>query len=206
MIVTLDGERLDLHAAPECTLQNMVDRVRRERLADRLVVGVAINGEPIVDEALQLRLAAPMADCEQLDLQSGEPHGIIADAFRTVAAALDEAGRSAVETAEQLNAGRTAEAVRRFGDIVQVWQNCRDAIVHGSALLGRDLATENAAGRPVAEHLQELVTRLSELRDCLNNRDFVLLADLAHYELPALCETWRSVLEQLADTIESPRA
>ena len=53
----------------------------------------------------------------------------------------------------------------------------------------------------VREHIDALSAKLRELHDALQARDFVLVADLAHYELPILCQTWRDLYTALADSI-----
>ena len=86
----------------------------------------------------------------------------------------------------------------RFQFVQFVWQGCQRAVVEGGALLGRDLTRCEFRGETVEAFLRALAKTLRNLRDVLEAGDLVSLADLAYYELPPLCETWRDLLETLA--------
>jgi hypothetical protein len=206
MIVTLDGQRLEADFAAVDTLQALIDRVRVEHLRDRLVVSIAVNGHVLLPEDLDTRLSQPPAAEDQVDLESGDPRAIAADALRHAAEQLAAAGRAQQEVADQLNAGQVAEALGRVGESVCVWQTSQQVIVRCCGLLGEDLTACEYEDRPIREHLSELTEKLRELRDAFEARDMVLLADLLHYEMPSLCETWDALLSHLADGIAAHTA
>lgn len=201
MIVTLDGRRLEGDFADGCTLEALLDQVRGADLDDRLVVSVAVNGKSCGQRELDSSLTQPLGNADQVDLQSGDRYTVSADALRGIAGRLAEIGELQPEVADQLNSGDVVDAVGRIGEVVGVWQASCDAIVQCSGLLGRDLTKEVFDGRSVEASLTELVGRLRELRDALEARDMVLLADLIHYELPELCTTWHDLLTGLADRV-----
>jgi hypothetical protein len=201
MIVTLDGQCLEADFTSADTLQALIDRVRAEHLPDRLVVSIAVNGQLLLPEDLDARLSQPPAPQDQVDLESGDPRAIVADALRQAAEQLAAAGQAQQEVADQLNAGQVAEALERVGELVGVWQAGQQVVVRCCALLGEDLTAVEYGGRPIREHLGELAEKLRELRDAFEARDMVLLADLLHYEMPPLCETWHGLFTHLADTI-----
>lgn len=203
MIVTLDGERLAGEFAPECTLQALVDEVRRGLAKDALIVTVAVNGERLLDDELSERLTARPRPDDQIDLESGSAAALTADALRDVSDQIAEVGGFQKQIADDLNAGKVAEAVQRVGRFVQAWQSCQQTVAQSSRLLHRDLTQHEYAGRPIGAYLDEVVEKLRELRDALDARDLVLAADLFHYEMPDLCETWRGLLANLADSIHT---
>ncbi len=206
MIVTLDGQRMAADFASADTLQALIDRVRAEHLPDRLVVSVAVNGQLLLPEDLDARLSQPPAPQDQVDLESGDPRAIVADALRQAAEQLAAAGRAQQEVADQLNAGQVAEALGRVGELVGVWQAGQQVIVRCCALLGEDLTAVEYGDRPIREYVSELAEKLRELRDAFEARDMVLLADLLHYEMPPLCETWHGLLTHLADAVAAQAA
>jgi hypothetical protein len=201
MIVTLDGQHLEANFTSADTLQALIDRVRAKHLRDRLVVSVAVNGQVLLPEDLDARLSQPPAAEDQIDLESGDPRAIAADALRHAAEQLAAAGRAQQEVADQLNAGQVAEALGRVGESVGVWRAGQQVVVRCCALLGEDLTAVEYGGRPIREHLSELAEKLRELRDAFEARDMVLLADLLHYEMPSLCQTWHGLFTHLADII-----
>ena len=201
MIVTLDGQRMEADFASADTLQALIDRVRAEHLPDRLVVSVAVNGQVLLPEDLDARLSRPPAPQDQVDLESGDPRAIVADALRQAAEQLAAAGQAQQEVADQLNAGQVTEALERVGELVGVWQAGQQVVVRCCGLLGEDLTAVEYGGRPIREHFSELAEKLRELRDAFEARDMVLLADLLHYEMPPLCQAWYGLFTHLADTI-----
>ncbi len=206
MIVTLDGQRMEADFASADTLQALIDRVRAEHLPDRLVVSVAVNGQLLLPEDLDARLSQPPAPQDQVDLESGDPRAISADALRQAAEQLAAAGQAQQEVADQLNAGQVAEALERVGELVGVWQAGQQVVVRCCALLGEDLTAVEYGDRPIREHFSELAEKLRELRDAFEARDMVLLADLLHYEMPPLCDTWHGLLTHLADAVAAQAA
>ena len=201
MIVTLDGRRIDREFTPGCTLQTLIDELRGDLCDGRLVVSVAVDGHDCDESELEDRLTQPLGAEAQVDLESGDRCALSVAALRYIGMELRDAGQRQADVADQLNAGQTAEAVGQIGEFVQTWQTCRTAVVQCSGLLGRNLTEETFNGQTVERWLADLVQRLREVRDALDARDMVLLADLIHYEMPALCETWHNLLMSLADGI-----
>lgn len=203
MIVTVDGEKLVRDFKVGSTLQEVIDQARAGLNGERIVVSVAVNGEAYAEAALAEALDVPVPPEAQVDLETGGRAEIAAAALRSVAEELDGLALRQPEIAEQLSAGQTADAIRQVGEVVQVWVACQTAIVQGSGLLGRNLTALEVNGQVVEARLTDLVERLRELRDVLEAQDLVLLADLLHYELPALCHEWRDTLLDLAAQTEA---
>jgi hypothetical protein len=206
MIVTLDGERLSGPFPGGGTLQALIDQVRGAHLGDRLVVSVALDGRPLLEQDLSDRLEGPLDGVEQVDLASADRWQLAADSLREVAQRLGQTGSEYAEVADQLHAGRVSEAVTRFGEFLQVWQTCQRTILDCSGLLGQDLTALECDGRPVREHLNGLAGKLQELRDTFEARDVVLLADVVRYEMPDTCRTWQGILNEMASAIGTPAA
>ena len=206
MIVTLDGHRLDSDFAPGCTLMDLIDRVRSQQPEERLIVSVSVNGNRYGENELGAGLARPLAGDEQVDLETEDRCTVAADALRAIAAEIAEAAKSHADIADRLSSGEAAEAIRQIGNFVNVWNSCTAVITQCGGLLGRDLTDAEHGGRNVRDSLAELAGRLRDLRDALEARDTVMLADLMHYEMPGLCETWQDVLTTLASVVEQPVA
>jgi hypothetical protein len=201
MLVTLDGQKLDADFPADPTLAGLVHDVRQRFLEDRLIVGVSVNGESLVNDALQQRLTGVLATGDQVDLESGERREVVRSALRDAAREIAAAGGAHCALADALNTGRASEALEGLRDLVATWQMCQRAVVEGGALLGRDLTAYEFAGRSVDAYLRGLAEKLRSLRDVLDAHDMVALADLVYYELPPLCETWQALLEALATDV-----
>ncbi len=201
MIVTLDGEKLADAYAGQTTLMELIDAVRTQHLPQRLVVGVARNGVPLVNSDLEASLNQPIGEDTQIDLDSAASGELIGAALRGLADQLEQAGADLLTIADALLGQDKSSAIRRVGDFVGQWQAVRDVMVQASGLLDQDLTLHVHAGQTVGEHLQEVVRRLNDVRSALEANDLVLLTDLVRYELPPLCETWSAALREIADAL-----
>ncbi len=106
-----------------------------------------------------------------------------------------------MQIADRLNSGEIAEAMNEFTGFVEVWQVVRDTLLQSCEVLGRDLTLHEHEGMSLLLHLGQVSETLRELRNTLDNRDFVLLADLIHYEVPPMCEKWGAILRGLGDAV-----
>jgi hypothetical protein len=201
MIVTLDGEKLTKSFSAEDTLQSVIDSIRESHLDDRLVVGVALDGQFCTEDSLSEQLSQSIGHLNQIDLESGNPSAIAAEAFRSVAQEMHTVGQEQVNIAEQLNAGDVAAAVTRIGELVKAWHSVRQVMVQTSGLLQRDMTLIEFDEQPISEHLTALVGQLNEIKAALDAQDMVLLADLLHFEIPPLCELWTNLLNAVADEL-----
>ena len=205
MIVTLDSQRLDTSFSADCTLQTLIEHVRAVH-EDRLIVSVAVDGTLLGDDELGARLDQPVAADSQIDLESGDAQQIVSDALQGLAIRFGEAGSQLAGIAEQLSAGDASDAVREIGQYVGLWNTCHRVIGQCAGLIDEDLTQREYDGRPVQLWFDDVVEQLVNIREALEARDMVLLADVVRYELPPLCETWQALLSSLAGQIPVPAA
>lgn len=203
MIVTLDGRKLEDAFGSGGTLQGLVDEVRAQHLRDRLVVEVSVDGETLLNPALSDRLVRPIAGIGQVDLASAEPGELAVAALREAADQLEMAGDAHVEVANELRAGRAGKAIEQFGTLLSVWSAVQSSVRNAGYILNRDLGTMEVEGRPVHEDFSELAGRLRDVRDAFESRDYVLLADILKYEMPEVCQAWRTLILNLSDQLNA---
>lgn len=205
MIVTVDGHRLEAPALTDSTLQALLDQIRTQQLGDRLIVSVTVDGRRYTDDELHDILSQPVAADAQLDLETADRQELVCEALRGLAREFADAGGRLGDIAERLNSDDVAGAVRDVGRFAGLWQTCHRALAQCGELLDEDLTQRAYDGRPLLSWLQELITKLRDLREALDARDMVFLADLVRYELPSLGRTWQALLDDLAEQI-SPAA
>ena len=203
MIVTLDGHKVEREFEVDATLQQIIDQVRDEQCGPRLVVGVSIDGGECDADDLTRRLDASVDGVGQIDLESGDPRDLAAHALRMIAEQMRTLGQAQIKIAEQINVGDVVQAMPQISQFVGAWQTVQQVIVQVANLTGRDVAADEFDGQPIGEHLAALLGQLRDIRDALESRDLVALADLLQYETPAMCETWSQLLSELADSFRS---
>lgn len=179
----------------------MLDQIRTQHLDDRLIVSVTVDGHRHTDDELHDVMARPIGADVQLDLETADRQELVCEALRGLALEFADAGGQLGEIAERLNSDDVAGAVRDVGRFVGLWQTCHRALAQCGELLDEDLTQRTYEGRPLQSWLQELITKLRDLREALDARDMVLLADLVRDELPPLGRTWQALLDDLAEQI-----
>lgn len=202
MIVTLDGNRVTGSMPQGETLESLIERTGASLGSRRMLVAVRLNGELLDESRLDSTLKNALAESDQVDLESGSRQEVAAGALRGVADNLRDAGDTVGDVSQQLNNGQIDEAMKQIAAFIGLWQTTRTAIVQCCTVLSRDLTSEHVDGQPVSERFGELAARLTELRDAMQARDFVLVSDLLFYEMPTLCGEWSEMLRQLANVVE----
>lgn len=200
MQVTLDGQPFASALSAEAPLEALLDEVR-PTVGDRLIVAVAINGQMLEAPDLERVLAAPVAAGVTVELQSARPRQLALDALRGLALELGDAPAALHAAAERLAAGQTSAGVQDVGSHLALWQTLHQALQQCSQLLGENLLARQHDGRTLQSAFEEVVGELSALRDTLEARDMVRLADTLRYELPELCTRWQTTLHAVADEV-----
>lgn len=203
MIVTLDGQRVNTPISAGATLQGLIEQVRAAH-DNRLIVSVALNGTQLSDDNLTEQLARAVPEDVQIDLESGDAQQLVSDALHGLALQFAELGPQQPAIADRISAGEAAEGVQDVGACVGLWNTCHRVLTQCSGLLNQDLREFVHDGRPVQAWFEDVVGKLTEIRQALEAHDLVLLSDLVRYELPALCQVWEGLLNSLGDQVASP--
>lgn len=204
MIVTLDGQRIDSLPQAGSTLEKVIEHLRTTRLGERIVITVAWNGRDLTGTELTDRLGVAPGGDDQLDLESAMPCEVSAMALREVADQLRIATDALPEIANGFHAGGADAALAGLSSLLGVWANCQHTLGDASKLLGRDLGEEEFQGARLTTHLQAVADVLRSVREAVQNRDYVLLADLIEYEMPGVCTLWQGAALALADRVSQP--
>lgn len=205
MNVLLDGDPISTVDTAPCSLAQLIEGIRAEHLTSRLVVGVAIDGAPLAQDQLVARLDETLPAGAKVELTSENARSVVCNALEVVAGRLEALSDVHGEIADRLSAGVTREAVEQFAGELGVWHACQGALVECGKLLGDEFHAAAHAESLEAE-VRTLAQRLRELKEAFEAGDWMLVADLLRYEMPALSETWCDLLRRLCDRLSAPRA
>lgn len=201
MSIMLDGAVLPAAPTEGSTLAAALETARRHCPPQRLIVGVTVNGTHHAGDSLESRLVTAVAAEDRIECVTADRAELVRDALLDLADRAQGLGDDVPEIAADLNGGRTAEAMTALGEFIAAWQVSWQALEQCGQVVGWDLLGIDFGGLSVREHIDALSAKLRELHDALQARDFVLVADLAHYELPVLCQTWRDLYTALAESL-----
>jgi len=197
MTVLLDNQPLSIdHLAPDATMAQLIDVAKAQiEGTGSVIVALRHNNEDVAVERLEQMLSEPAGSFDNVELISGRPKQVVLDALELVRQAFAESFATVREAADALGAGKVAEAMTSIAECVSIWGHTHASIVQGGALAGVDFEGLDVAGRPLVDWLNELATKLRELKDAIESRDNVLLGDILRYELDDTLRKWEQMLD-----------
>ncbi len=178
----------------------------RQRLQDsgRVIVEVRIDGVTLSPDELEQDQGGAV-EAEEVRLYSADPRQLVTQALDQVHEQLGVAGKRQEEAADALQRDKPRDAMRHLGDAIHIWAQLRQAVEESVGLMGVKPDEVTCDGKPLSDAIEQLATRLRELREAVQQRDTVTLADRLAYEWPELTERWRRVLVSLGrQFVQSP--
>jgi len=169
--------------------------------AGRMVVQVQVDGQPVVDEALDSDQPADFAG-KEVQMFSATPAELAVGALEQSREQIAEARQQQEDAAELLQKDEPAKALDLVGGSIAGWIQAQQAVTSVAQLLGLDLTAIKVDDQDVASRTQELLTRLVELKELLEANDHVALADALAYEWPETTDRWDAALGAMVKHIE----
>jgi len=147
-----------------------------------------------------------MAHFEEVDFQSALPQDLVLDALEHVDGLVGELESLGDEVVEMLNGGQVAEAMISMSQLFNKWNNVYQALHNICTLMQIDPADIQIDGDSGTELISGLLEQLQEVKRALEDKDFVLLADVLGYELKPSAEKMSRLVELLQQKIDKPDA
>ena len=198
MRIVIDEQMTDLEAAN--VGEAIAAAADRAEQADRLIVDVMVDGAAWTSDELE-QPEKQSLDADEVRLTSIERTELLRQTFADADEALAETGTLHESAADDIEAGRTAEAMGTLSDAMTIWQQVQQAAEQGAGL-GEISLGEVRVGETSAEAIiGELNDHLRGIRDALESRDLVAVSDTLRYDLPDVVDRWRELFIALARTV-----
>ena len=167
---------------------------------NRLVVNLLIDGEePDLDRMGDVKRVELIG--HTLFIETAEPKEMALDVLDQVEAQLDEADRLKGEAVDLLQRNAAVRAMERLSGCFSTWQHAQESLAKTGQLLRIDLARVTIDGRSLAEVMGEFCGQLRELKQAIEDRDFVTLADVLTYEMTQTSGNWRQAIDAMRGVI-----
>jgi hypothetical protein len=204
MEALLDGQPVEISIADGQKLEALLAEVNQIVAGrGRAVVSIQCDGQEVNAEALTAALGKPLSEFQRVELTSA-PAKEVADAVLNQAGALvAETERDHGDIVELLNEGNTVRGMELLGGSFRLWQQAHDAVLQAVRLGGIRLDEVEVDGVSSMEIINGLKDKLAQIKDALEARDYVMLADILQYELGDTVQSWIALIgrmrERLAD-------
>lgn len=205
--IFVDERLIEGDAAAFGTIEEILMHVQSEHCGpDQLVVGVRGDGHEIPAAAMTDALRRPASTFTRLEITTGSRFQLVEDAMTDASACLAETETACQGVAELLTEGRTVEAIKTLGECLRVWQQVHDAVLKSVEMLRINAEHTDIGAGNLIDAIAQPREILLQVRDALQNRDHVLLADLLRYEFSEVTDKWHSVLGRLRREAEERRS
>lgn len=200
MAIYLDEQELTLEAT---SVKDVIQAANAQAMAaGRIVVEISLDGQVIPADQLQAKQEDALPEGAEIRLISALPSELAIDTLNQCTLALDEARKITADAAELLQQDKSTQAIEEIAKTVGIWQQVQAVVSQSTQLTGIDLNTRKLDGEPINDIIQQHVTHLTELRDLLQSKDTLGLADVLTYEWPNVLTRWQQLIGQMIIWIE----
>lgn len=202
MKVLIDDQAYEPQIDPSQTLADLVEEVRERRTdGGRIILGIQCDGRDITGDSFEQDMARSVQSYQQVNLITGPARDLVEDAMLQAEQMLEDADQARRQVVDSLAAGKTAEGIEQLGGCMQAWHQVHLGIVNALALLNIKPDELSIGERRLPESLEGLRGQLTQLKEALEARDYVLLADTLQYEFDSVRECWSAVVEAIRGRI-----
>lgn len=185
------------------TLRQIAMDIRQDLAGKkRMLVAIYTDGRLVPSDELEAVLDSPAGRYEKVDFQSAVPQTLAREVLRHAREMVAEAAPLCQQAGELLSGGQTARAMELLGNCIGVWNQVQESLVKSAGLLGLDLARLQVEGGNVNDLMEDFAAQLRQVKEALENRDYVQLSDILQYELPDVAPRWQTLLDQVVEHID----
>ena len=200
MSVMVDRERLEIENPAIQTVGDLLAHLHKQ---NRLVTKLLIDGEePDLSRIGEVRQQALAG--RTLFIETTEPQKMALDVLDQVEAQLAESDRLKADAVDLLQRNQPVRAMEKLSGCFSTWQAAQEAVLKVARLLRIDLERIRVAGRAIGALIGEFAGQLRQVKQTLENRDFVTLSDILAYETSQTSNQWRAALGAIRDAISPP--
>lgn len=204
MPIYLDNEILTPSPGPDSTVHELIAQLRPELAQNnKMVVSIRCDNEDVpdtqVDEILKRRVDA----VGRLDLITASIPHLALGALDEALNVLRDTRQQQTQIVDALSRDDAQQALELLGQCAAAWSLAHDSVLKTVQLLGLNLEGMTYNGAPLLDILNTVNGHLSQLKECLQARDFVLLNDLMQYDIVPHFDQWEGMIKTVAEAISS---
>jgi hypothetical protein len=198
MSVTVDRQPLAAREMGLLTLGQLLAHLQKD---NRLVVNVLIDGQA-PDLAQMGTVRKLPLESHTLFIETADPRELALDALAEVESQLAEADRLRAEASDLIVRGQHQAAMGKLSGCFSTWQNAQESVLKTAQLLRVDLDRIDVQGSSLSDMVAGFAAQLRQIRDALENRDFVRLNDVLTYEANEATAQWRAAITALRAVVD----
>ncbi|MFQ5500832.1 MAG: hypothetical protein ACE5EQ_00850 [Phycisphaerae bacterium] len=201
----LDGIEIPSQDFPaDLTVGGLIDRLKdRLQESGSMIFAVACDHEEVSQERLDQVLAEPVSQYDRLDLISGRPEKLALEALEETRDSFSDTFAGVKQSAEALTSGNLEKGMTGLVDCVETWANAHEAVTQGGELVHLDFEQTVIEDRHILDCLNDLSTKLREIKGAIESHDHVLLGDILRYEMDGPLRSWEMMLDSVIGQVKT---
>ncbi|HOJ32388.1 MAG TPA: hypothetical protein PKY35_00390 [Candidatus Hydrogenedentes bacterium] len=205
MDIIIDGAKnFQPKEEPKDALSLLIEIIDFLRERGRGVLSVRLDGNKMApDELVSCLKEKPLADIQQVEVESAEMSKLIQDALHELEEATAQLPDLCHQLAELFQSESPQHAYDPFQKLAEIWGVVKTRQIQIAQALSLDLESAEVQGTRFYEHHQALNQVLEEAAQALESGDCILLGDLLEYELAPRAEVERAIVHWLKSRSEA---
>jgi hypothetical protein len=165
--------------------------------ADHIIVSLRCDGLQVQADEMESKLKRPVGDFRRVEVLTGTQPQLVCEAMTQAQEALEGTEAELGGIADQLIEGRIIESVQRLADSLTIWQQIHDAVSKSIQMLDLDPQMITVGDQSLVVALRGPKDMLLQVKEALEAKDYVMLADVLQYEIEPAVNTWRAILSEI---------
>jgi hypothetical protein len=165
--------------------------------ADHIIMSLRCDGLQVQAQEMESKLKRPVGDFRRVEVLTGTQPQLVREAMVQAQEALGATEAELGAIADQLIEGKIIESVQRLADSLAIWQQIHDAVSKSIQMLDLDPQSIIVEDQSLVEAIRGPKGMLLQVKEALEAKDYVMLADVLQYEFEPAVNTWQAILTEI---------
>ena len=200
MDLWIDDQLADPPVDSSPTLSSLIDEVRR-RIGGtgRMVVSIECDGVELGADRLDRAMTRSVESYERVVMRTCPPAELVEGALAQALSCLRQSRRQCAGIVKLIAESNPAEAMSTLAAVLGTWTQVHEGMRNSIGLLGQDVAQLSTDEVDIERTFQEVRELLIQIKEVVEARDTILLADLLQYELDPVADQWERAIRRVRD-------
>ncbi len=197
-MIFIDGQNTNINLRNFANLEEVLVKMLSEpALGDRIITDVLVDDEAFSEIYPHQAEDISTDEVNKLEIISRPMDEMATDITVELHKVIKLMGEGSWQVSDLFRRAEDSEALEMYQDLLDVTRNFLNMI---SVLRGQFSASHEDDFTAAIEEMSDLFT---EMVECMENEDWVLLADLLEYEFIPTVNRWEGILSQLNEDIKA---
>jgi hypothetical protein len=200
MYVKIDGVENTQIQTDDQTIGDIVMQARNVLDGSgRMIVGITCNGETITPEKINEIMSDSISNYQEVEFQTAFPIDLAKNSLYACREFLKDITDTLHQSIDKLHQSQIQEAMSLLGPMFGKLNDTYRGVMGTFQLMNIDPESIELANGNAKKFMNDLVRKLQEIKQSLENQDYVQLTDLFEYELLPVVTEWQKMIDNVSE-------